>query len=220
MARFMPLDTPRMPLKKVEAMFLPYWYIDSTFKLKTKAGGADQPLAEAHFRSLSYQMPAHSLEPLWSIPILPPQITKNLYKDVSPYEDFTLDHLNLPKTFKGNFWKPWTDHKTCRAPTKVTLVPFTASPFGLPELLRTAGEDVTTIDLSEDPRLGGFEKIILRGDTLEVDMLAACPVLLPVYVYQYEPAVGDNGALLPPVIVVADASGEARVYSSRCLFDR
>lgn len=223
-------DTPATPLKSVKALYLPYWLIDSAFKLNAKGVGVETSV-EACFTIRQSVMPGFNSLPLRSLPVRP-----HWGRPVSQshggatYRCFTYEHLKGPfegKACEDELAGNSLDLEAHHAPTKATVQPFTLSPLHLPALLKGADASATTIEVPGDTcRFSQVTdrtfrpaeptellsntpyKIVFEGSTLEVGLTFACPVLLPYYSYEFEPAVSENGSLLPSLTVLRDASGK------------
>lgn len=227
-AEFSELKYPHKPeMESCEAVYLPYWLIDASFKLKSTGSSAEEP-AEVSFTSICSLMPGFDVQPLRSLPlVIPPR------EDAGSQEVFTpalldgpivalkgrlagdegselplmLREVPLGESALGGEYTPelakqlasrWSDN--VQAPTKATVVPFAVSPLALPALLDDLKVDVVKTHSVDSVRH------FFSGESLIFDMLAVYPVLSPCYVVKFKPQMGADGEVLPGIIVAVDAA--------------
>lgn len=122
------------------------------------------------------------------------------------------------------------DWAESRLPLNATLLPFTNSPLSLPALFKNCPAALRTVEVPVDLPIEGSmaeiekdreafavkqlqehqeqdddspsSRIRFKSETLDVDMLAAYPVLLPVYLFRFKARLGKDGQQLPPLTMV------------------
>lgn len=207
-------------VERFEAVYLPYWVIDTNFTIQAKGAGVDKT-AEASFCSINSRMPGFDWQPMRSLPLAPPSA------DEASYEVFEEAHLNGPARAQAEVaehkldWdEPEGSEGQRKLPRRATLLPFAVSPLSAPALLHDADAAPLEIkvprimavteeemkagesDMFEPPKP---DRIRFVGETLDLDMLAVYPVLLPAYVTRFKPVEDENGEKQEPLIVVQGA---------------
>ncbi|TFK47835.1 hypothetical protein OE88DRAFT_1665494 [Heliocybe sulcata] len=149
---------PIQPVQ-LQALYLPAWLIDTELTGTAWIGAEheDEERRSVVAIATNSYMPGHSLEPISRI------------------------CLNNPQLYEAKII-PWSPELETQYGLQTLCLPFTMSPFGLHDLLRSLSYRDAAINAN----------FRLDPKSIETTLLAAYPVLIPVYLARYEYKVGDE----------------------------
>ncbi|WFD27313.1 hypothetical protein MNAN1_002309 [Malassezia nana] len=186
------------------AMYYPIWVVDAMCRVACRGDNGE---AEARFISTSSAFPGNSWKPMDTLPIrAPPPRTA----DTPSFEGSVITPSDMPMLYRP-FSRVRHMEPDVSMKGGIHILPFNISPLSLPHLFKKADLRNSIVDmLSEGPALhinrrftilpgveiqvanlneakSGDSQANLRfdWDSLEFDMLACYPVMLPIHLVQF-----------------------------------
>lgn len=193
-----------MRIVSSRAMYYPTWVVDAMWKVKCRGDNGE---ATASFISTNSAFPGNSWRPMDSLPIRapPPRLPSTPERAPS-----IITSADEPMTY-APFSKERHLHPEVDIDGQISILPFNISPLCLPDLCKSADLRSSMVDLlSQGPALHinrrftilpGVEiqvanlddqrsenksaMLRMEWDTLQLDMLACYPVMLPMHLVQF-----------------------------------
>ncbi|KAH9849718.1 hypothetical protein C2E23DRAFT_838142 [Lenzites betulinus] len=158
------LDVPALRPERVQAVYLPRWVVDA--ELEATLWSKREP-ADDHFKKNTAQLQLHQTD-----------MPGFLYKPLSS--------MNLiPPSFFDAHAKPvqWSEDLRKSESEDVLCLPFNMDPFRVPEAIRALPEAHTKV----------ADVLRFEPSSVKDTMIAAYPILVPVYLAQYKIRTPING---------------------------
>ncbi|WFD23803.1 hypothetical protein MEQU1_002497 [Malassezia equina] len=186
------------------AMYYPIWVVDAMCRVRCRGDNGE---AQAQFITTNSAFPGNAWKPMDTLPIRapPPRMT-----DSQASEEPAITPSDAPMVYQ-----PFSPTHHLKPDVKIsgdiTVLPFNLSPLSLPHIFKSAGLRNSIVDmLSEGPALhinhrftilpgveiqvanlneakndGNQANLRLDWDSLEFDMLACYPVMLPIHLVRF-----------------------------------
>lgn len=234
------ITTPTTHIASCKAVYLPYWLVDANFSMKVLGEGVEEP-ADMKLLSFRSRMPGFDVQPFRSLPLSLPGHHGDVGAVSGDYEVFTSAHLDGPTkamyaALSGSheLSELWQNDSPSEpkvvVPTKASVVPFAVSPLVIPDMLQECIREAMSVHVPKPQRLFNVQDVLEDGGLgwlieqlytlqllpgyLEIDMLAAYPVLFPFYILKYSPQISDHGDVSPGLTIVVDAHRESAACCS------
>ncbi|TFY66576.1 hypothetical protein EVG20_g4510 [Dentipellis fragilis] len=168
--------SPPQP-SEVRAFYYPTWIVDAEVQAKAITKQRDK-------RKDILQYPYTYAQPLSPEDICQVRVSRTLLRTFAESSSITGDtakHLrnmvfNDRQLFKDTPLLPWSDSLLRQHDTPITCVPYTISPFSLPEFLPTVDKRWTTV----------ADNLSFSPSSIKCNVISASPVLVPIYVLAYD----------------------------------